>query len=814
MSTIPIAPNASKRPALRWTEFMGRIPELGEIEDWWGNGHEYGLALIMGRISGNAEMLELEARACTTELLTEITNRMDEAGVGAIWDVLLGPAGYSEQSPSGGLHLIYRVRDDLVPGNEKIARRPATAEELAENPADKIKVLAETRGEGGYVIVAPSSGLCHPSGESWVKINGVYGVMAEITWAQRCLIHDAIKLALNVPLRPETSTPPSRQEVATQLWQGPASGGGGVEVRPGDAFEEQVDWGDDLLLGGAGWTLAYSHGNQRAWARPGKDPRDGISATTGRDSGRDRLYVFTTATEFPTEEPLTKFGAYSILHHGGNHNLAASALARRGLGSRVSRPIAELDELVVEGSIEVEPCRRTLDEVGNARRLQDTHGQDYRYVQQEKVYYRWTDVTWQPDTDTVLRNDFMELTDQMMVSADEAEAKWGRASRTEKRVNAAVSLMRSLPGVGMSRDKFDPHRHKLNLPNGVLDLDTGEFGPHKREYFMTRLFGANYDPEATCDRFDQFMEEIIPDAAMRAYVQRAAGSTLLGDADQRALFLVHGPSGTGKSQFMEIMGRVFGDYGTTAPASTFKSKKESTASNDLHRLRGKRFVSTSETSENAAFDEEMLKRITGRDTIVSRAIYQEFEHWDPECTIWIATNHPPKFNSDDDAVWKRAKLIPFVTRFGGEGNKPEEYDLARKVLSLEVDGILNWLLAGLRAFREHGLGEPEAVKAAAAAQRLESDPVARFVADRVAEGVLVADSGSIGSHALHSMYLEWSRQMGERGFGSRRFHLRLATYPGITRDDSSGQVVWRGLSRASGAGILGTMAPDAAYVSD
>lgn len=809
VSTIPISPNASKRPALRWTEYMGRIPELGEIEAWWGNGHEYGLALIMGRISGNCEMLELESRACDTQSLTEVANRMDEAGVGHIWDMLLGPLGYSEQSPSGGLHLIYRISGELVPGNEKVARRPATAEELAVNPADKIKVLAETRGEGGYVIVAPSSGLCHPSGESWVKIQGEYGIVPTISWEQRCLIHEALRYALDEPLLQEMSAPLVAMDVPARLPV--ASGASGADPRPGDAFEEQVDWGDNLLLGGAGWTLAYSHGNQRAWVRPGKDPRDGISATTGRDSGRDRLYVFTTATEFPTEEPLTKFGAYAILHHGGNHALAASSLARKGFGSRTSSAVVPLDDFVTGQVIEKEQTPCSLDEVGNAHRLRLAAGQDFRYVHQEKVYYFWDETAWTPDRQNRLVQKFIEVTDQALTSPDEAEAKWARASRSNRRVFGAVDLMKSLPGISVSRDAFDPHRHLLNLRNGVLDLDAGEFGPHRREYLMTRTLGASYNPDATCERFEQFMEEVIPDPAMRAYVQRAAGSSLLGDADQRALFLVHGPSGTGKSQFMEIMGMVFGDYGGTAPASTFKSKKESTASNDLHRLRGKRFVSTSETSESASFDEDMLKRITGRDTMVSRAIYQDFEDWTPECTVWIATNHPPRFNSDDDAVWRRAKLIPFVTRFGGPDGQPEVFDLARKVLSAEVDGIFNWLLAGLREFQKHGLGEPEAVVRAAVEQRLESDPVARFLGDRLSEGVLVMGAaGTIRSSELHSMYLEWCRQFGERGFGSRRFHMRLDNWPGIHREEGS-IGLWRGLSRATGAGILGTMVPDRVY---
>lgn len=102
-------------------------------------------------------------------------------------------------------------------------------------------------------------------------------------------------------------------------------------LTPFDDFEARTDWDDPLLLGGAGWTYAYQHGDTRYWRRPGKTTQ-GISATTGRDSGRDRLYVFTDATELETHTPLTKGHVYAVLHHHGNHANAARELRRLGYG--------------------------------------------------------------------------------------------------------------------------------------------------------------------------------------------------------------------------------------------------------------------------------------------------------------------------------------------------------------------------------------------------------------------------------------------------------------------------------------------------
>jgi putative DNA primase/helicase len=212
-------------------------------------------------------------------------------------------------------------------------------------------------------------------------------------------------------------------------------------------------------------------------------------------------------------------------------------------------------------------------------------------------------------------------------------------------------------------------------------------------------------------------------------------------------------------------------------------------------------VTTSETAENASFDEDLLKRITGRDKVRSRALYQESQEWTPECTIWMATNNPPRLNSDDDAIWRRLKLIPMTTVFRGPN---EVFDYARRVLVPEAAGILNWLLAGLRAFQEHGLGEPETLQVQAEEQRTASDSVARFIGDKLSDASLVEGSGTIKATDLFSAYADWCRQVGEKSLGSRRFMLRMDSHMAQfekTRDNN-GVMYFSGLHRPIGSWMV------------
>lgn len=787
VSTIPIVKGGSKRPAVRWAEYQARIPELGEIDRWWGNGHEYGLAIICGAISGNLEMVELEARANTGTTLMKIDEAMREAGLEDLWVALtVERFAYMEVSPSGGMHLLYRVVDHEVPGNTKIA-----------NDATGL-VMAETRGEGGYVIVAPTSGICHPTGQPWTLAVGEYGEIPYITWEQRegllGVLHDVLDET------PERPAPPVRDGLTSPGTAAP----GGAGLSPGDDFEASTDWAE--ILEPHGWVLESRKGRERNWTRPGKNRREGASATTGFAGDRDRLYVFSTSTAFDAERPYTKFGAFALLNHNGDHSAAAKELVRQGFGERTSvfpTISTEIDTIDTSPSPHV---YFSLDEVGNGMRLWDrVKGRCYWNVEQ-KEYYVWDGSIWAKDDTFAMSREAIAMTDDMLHKAvandDEALEKWARQCRSERRINAAVSMVKTQPGAVRHANDFDANPSLINTGNCVLNLDDGTQSLHDPSFMLTHKCSTDFNSTATAPKFLNFLEQVLPDERMRRYVQRAVGYTLLGKPDQRSIFMIHGPTATGKSTFLNIISKVLGTYAGTAPPGTFKANRngDKGPTNDLHSLRGKRFVTTSETSDSATFDEDLLKRITGNDSITSRALYKEHIEWVPRCSIWLATNYPPRFNSDDDAIWQRAKLIPFTTQIA-RGYMIT--DLTEQILAEESAGVLNWILEGARLYQETGLAEPEMIADAAKSHRESTDSALRFLDEKTDVGVLSA-TGQMDAAELHRMYTAWATEHKERSLGHRRFLDRImSSGRGYEMD---GRII-TGISRHPTAGILGHSPP-------
>src|SRR6266566_643960 len=118
-------------------------------------------------ISGNLEALDFDDRATFEAWLTRI-QQYPEAG--ALYERIAW--GYEETTPAGGRHLLYRCND--MAGNQKLAVRPAPEPQ-------KMKTLIETRGEGGFIIIAPSRGTVHPSGKPYMLLRGNVAKIQTIT---------------------------------------------------------------------------------------------------------------------------------------------------------------------------------------------------------------------------------------------------------------------------------------------------------------------------------------------------------------------------------------------------------------------------------------------------------------------------------------------------------------------------------------------------------------------------------------------------------------------------------------------------------
>jgi hypothetical protein len=342
LSVITVRTDGSKAPDRSWRTYIERRSTPDEHTAWFDpnrrGGARTGIGVVFGAVSGNVEMLEFEGRAIAEGYLDKVTEIAEASGLGELWKQVAN--GWVRQSPSGGLHFHLRVEGAPVKGNTKLAARPARDDELTpsqvaqfvKNPRKVFPaVLIETRGEGGFAVVEPSHGLVHPTGKPYTRVTGSPATIPTISAEYYAALHALMRAVDEMPAKDAPTSAPRDMRA-------PLPGG---LLRPGEDYENKTDWSD--ILPPLGWMFVYQHGRTRYWCRPGKDR--GISATTGHAADRDRLFVFSTSTEFEAETAYTKFGAYALLHHGGDFKAATRELARRGYGDKP--PHRPLDSNVI-----------------------------------------------------------------------------------------------------------------------------------------------------------------------------------------------------------------------------------------------------------------------------------------------------------------------------------------------------------------------------------------------------------------------------------------------------------------------------------
>ncbi|WP_263170647.1 DUF927 domain-containing protein [Streptomyces sp. SCSIO ZS0520] len=324
LCVLPIKADGTKRPSVSWLSYKVERTTPEQHDGWFGGDRPAGIAVVYGQVSGNVELLEFEGLAIREGLLDAVTEIMQDSGLGEPWAAIL--SGWVTESPSGGRHYRVRVEGGDVPGNTKLASRLARPEEYTEAEQQRVRerpdarvvrVLIETRGEGGYGLVEPSGGLVHASGRPYARLAGGPGNIPVLGAEVVDAIRDVCRMVDALPLPTVAKTAPR-----------PAPPRPDGSLRPGDDYEARTPW-DEVLRGV--FRPLHTRGSETYWGWA--DGVGGVKATTGKNDA-DRLYVFATGSEFQAEVPYSKFTAYALLHHGGDHRAAARALGAQGFGSR------------------------------------------------------------------------------------------------------------------------------------------------------------------------------------------------------------------------------------------------------------------------------------------------------------------------------------------------------------------------------------------------------------------------------------------------------------------------------------------------
>lgn len=308
-----------KRPIVKNWQHSTDVHDLSNCE---------GVGLVCGRLSGNLEVVDVDAKYSLDGKLFDKYKRLIHAADDTLLAKLL-----VQSTKGGGYHLMYRC--ETIAGNLKLANRETTEEEKnftyqetykaalldpknkSDDEArakaqkardnDKVRVLLETRGEGGYVMCFPSVGY------NLINLD-FYGIN-EITTSQRDILHSCAR-QLNEVFE-EVHVPKAQQPKKTK---GKSS------------FEDYNERADVVqLLINHGWKFVKTKGSKTHLQRAGQTTAE----TSGNyDHDKGWFSVFTTSTEFEPQRAYLPYAVFAMLECNNDFSEASKRLYEMGYGER------------------------------------------------------------------------------------------------------------------------------------------------------------------------------------------------------------------------------------------------------------------------------------------------------------------------------------------------------------------------------------------------------------------------------------------------------------------------------------------------
>lgn len=245
---VPIV-NETKRPAIEeWQNRASKHPD--QITSWWTNGYaQCGVGIVTGKETG---MWVLDVDVANGKQGVETLAALIKANGGGKL-----PTTLVARTPSGGYHYYWKYPQGVEVRN-----------------AQELGAGLDVRGEGGQVLAPPTTRAA--GSYYWHDDHGPYD--AEVVYAPEWLLELV------------SFKPPS--EAALRTFDA------GTNEQPAYVIKYNAEHTWEDLLTGDSWVFDHSDSNDVGyWVRPGKDAREGTSATTYH-AGLNMLWVFTTAHPF------------------------------------------------------------------------------------------------------------------------------------------------------------------------------------------------------------------------------------------------------------------------------------------------------------------------------------------------------------------------------------------------------------------------------------------------------------------------------------------------------------------------------------
>ena len=296
--------------------------------------------------------------------------------------------------------------------------------------------------------------------------------------------------------------------------------------------------------------------------------------------------------------------------------------------------------------------------------------------------YCYRDGVFLPNGDTVIKKLVKRFTVETM-----QDKNWHRS------LNADVIEFISIDAPTLwDRPPIDV----LNVRNGLLRVKDRVLMPHSPRHLSASQLPVLFDPKATCEAIDTFIEQVFPaDTIPLAY--EIAGWLMLPITSIQKAILLNGGGGNGKSTWLDLLCEFLG--------------KSNYCSLALHKLESDRFAASRLIGKLANICADLptdhlagtsiFKAITGGDQLQAEYKFRDSFDFQPFARLVFSSNSLPQSNDASQGFFDRWVVVPFDRSFRGTSIEIPRSELHAKLTSqVELSGLLNKALDALETVKK------------------------------------------------------------------------------------------------------------------
>lgn len=392
-------------------------------------------------------------------------------------------------------------------------------------------------------------------------------------------------------------------------------------------------------------------------------------------------------------------------------------------------------------------------------------GANWRYTAEWNYWFKWDGSRWRVDKIRASNQSAKELVIKVCKETEsndeEVNESLLRSICSRDYVNSMLALASSHPYHATASNEWDRDNFLLGTPGGTVDLRTGEiYEPRKEDNITFRTLVAPV--QGPTPVFDMVMARATSgDATLLKHYQKWFGYILTGDTREEAFLFIYGPGASGKSKVINAIFEIMGDYGATADISTFIDQKNQQHTENLARLHSVRMVCATETEEGKRFNESLIKKVTGRETITARFMAKNSFEYNPKFKIVIGGNFKPGLKSVGNEMQRRIHFMQFPEPIPKEQRILDLPDRLQKEYPAILYNMIQWCLL----WQAEGLDKPKIVEDATQEYLDGEDSLGKWIISRCE----VDNVSTCEVSSAYRAYKTYSEAAGEFVISQKRF---------------------------------------------